>query len=98
MVGKVDFMAPKFPLGRIVSTPAALEAFARNSEDPMQFLARHVVGDWGELDDHDKAENYYSLNNHLRILSAYSLKDGTKIWIITEADRSATTFLLPSDY
>jgi hypothetical protein len=58
----------------------------------------HATGDWGELDDHDRVENEYSLVHGLRLLSAYRLKDQTKIWIITEADRSATTLLLPSEY
>ncbi len=64
----------------------------------MEFLQRHAAGDWGEVDAHDKAENEYSLQQGFRLLSAYRLADGTKIWIITEADRSATTLLLPEEY
>ena len=60
-------------------------------------LRRHFNGDWGDLAEEDKKENEYSLTRHLRILSAYK-KDGEKIWIITEADRSATTVLFPSEY
>ena len=88
----------KFALGRIVATPGALEALQNTGETPWTFLARHVSGDWGELDEHDRAENEYSLVHGLRLLSAYRLKDETKIWIITEADRSVTTLLLPSEY
>jgi hypothetical protein len=59
---------------------------------------RHLAGDWGELDEHDIRENEFSLEHGLRLLSAYRLSNGTKIWIITEADRSVTTFLLPEEY
>jgi hypothetical protein len=62
------------------------------------FLQRHSQGDWGELDADDVQENEFSLTYGLQLLSAYSLADGTRIWIITEADRSATTVLLPSEY
>lgn len=89
---------PLFPLGQVVATPGALLAFARAQEVPTPYLARHVTGDWGDLDDHDRAENQFSLTRHLRLMSAYTLADGTRIWIITEADRSSTTVLLPDEY
>ena len=88
----------KFPLGQVVGTPGALEALQRTNQHPLEFLLRHAQGDWGEVDAHDQQENNYSLTHGLRLLSAYTLADGTRIWIITEADRSATTFLLPSEY
>jgi hypothetical protein len=88
----------KFPLGRVVATPGALEALEATGQHPLSFLTRHARGDWGELDQEDRAENEYSLTHGLRLLSAYTLTDGTRIWIITEADRSATTILLPSEY
>jgi hypothetical protein len=66
--------------------------------DPREFLSRHAQGDWGELDEHDRNENEFSLREGFRILSAYHLKDDTRIWIITEADRSSTTILLPEEY
>jgi len=91
-------MQPKFPLGQIVATPGALTALAVNNHEPIEFLRRHVVGDWGELDASDRAENELSLRQGFRLLSAYRLKDGTRLWIITEADRSVTTLLLPSEY
>ena len=91
-------MQPKFALGQVVATPGALEALATNGQTPPEFLTRHVAADWGELDDHDRRENEYSLTHDLRLLSAYSLRDGTRLWIITEADRSATTLLLPEEY
>ena len=90
--------SPKFPLGQIVATPGALRALGASGNTPQEFLDRHVSGDWGELDKKDVAENDLSLKEGLRILSAYHLRDGTKIWIITEADRSSTCILLPEEY
>lgn len=86
----------KFSLGRVVATPNALESLV--NDDILLSLARHVRGDWGDLDDEDKNENEFSLTRRLRLLSAYHDRNGTKFWIITEADRSATTVLLPEDY
>lgn len=88
----------KFKLGQVVATPGALEAFEKTGQDVMNFLTRHIQGDWGDLTQDDKEENEFSLTHDLRLLSAYHLSDGTKIWIITEADRSATTVLLPEEY
>jgi hypothetical protein len=88
----------KFGPGSVVATPGALEAFRASGQEPLPFLQRHLTGDWGELDEHDVRENELSLLHGWRILSSYTLSDGTKIWIITEADRSATTFLLPEEY
>jgi len=87
-----------FPLGHIVATPGALRALEAAGQQPAKFLDRHVSGDWGELDEEDKRENEFSVRNGLRILSAYTTHAGEKIWIITEADRSATTLLLPEEY
>jgi hypothetical protein len=64
----------------------------------MAYLVRHIAGDWGEVDEQDRRENELSLVHGFRLLSAYTLKNGTKIWIITEADRSVTTVLLPEEY
>ena len=88
----------KFDPGQIVATPGALAAFEASGEEPLAFLLRHVQGDWGDVDEHDRQENELSLQHGWRLLSAYRLSDGTRIWIITEADRSATTFLLPEEY
>ena len=87
-----------FPLGQVVATPGALAAMERNHAQPLTFLARHQAGEWGDLDSEDITENEYSLSRELRLLSAYTLSDGTRIWIITEADRSVTTILLPEEY
>jgi hypothetical protein len=88
----------RFPLGQTMATPGALEAFVRTGETPLPFLARHANGNWGDVDEHDKAENEFSVEHGFRILSAYRLADDTRIWIITEADRSVTTILLPEEY
>ena len=88
----------KFPLGHIVGTPDALAGLAEAGQTPQEFICRHQVGDWGELDAEDRAENERSLKDGCRLLSAYTLRDGTRLWIITEADRSSTTLLLPEEY
>ena len=85
----------KFPLGQVVITPNALEKL--NSDDILNSLNRHVVGDWGELDDEDRQTNDEALQSGDRLLSAYR-SGGTKFWIITEADRRSTCVLLPEDY
>ena len=87
-----------FELGQIVATPGALEALEKNQQAPFELVKRHVNHDWGDVSDEDKQENDFSVTHGFRILSAYQLKDSTRIWIITEADRSATTILLPSEY
>jgi hypothetical protein len=83
---------------RIVATPGALAALEASGEVPVEYLARHIAGDWGDVDEHDRRENELSLIHGFRLLSAYTLNSGTKIWIITEADRSVTTVLLPEEY
>ena len=86
-------------LGRVVATPGALGVLLEAGEDPLHLLVRHRSGDWGDLDGHDRSENRRSLKNGWRILSSYPIgEDGSKVWIITEADRSYTTILLPSEY
>ena len=85
-----------FHPGSTVATPGALE-LAQQGIDLLAYLKRHLQGDWGDLCDPDKAENDFSLKNGFRLLSAYTTPYG-KLWIITEADRSATTFLLPDEY
>ena len=89
-------MNPKFELGATVITPNALNAL--HPHDVPLAIARHVSGDWGELDDEDKAANEGALKHGHRLLSAYHDRNNVKFWIITEADRSVTTVLLPDDY
>lgn len=87
-----------FPLGQIVATPGALEALERAGQEAKCFLDRHASGNWGELGEQDRRENEYSLQHGFRILSSYTTNAGEKLWVITEADRSSTTVLLPEDY
>jgi len=85
-----------FELGRIVATPGALEVLA--PEETLVLLRRHAAGDWGEVDAHDRRANNRALKDGTRILSAYVSASGERVWIITEADRSSTCLLLPSEY
>ena len=87
-----------FELGQTVATPGALAALQKAGQEPADFLRRHVACDWGDLSDEDQKENDYSLENGFRLLSSYRTNAGDKLWIITEADRSATTLLLPEEY
>jgi hypothetical protein len=89
---------PKFPLGQLVSTRGALAALAESGHSPLEFVRRHQEGDWGEVPEEDQQENEVSLQQGFRLLSAYTLRTGVRIWLITEADRSATTILLPGEY
>ena len=85
-----------FRLGRIVATPNALETITQ--DDILLGIRRHQAGDWGKLPDEDRTANDRALAQGGRIFSAYHACNGTKFWIITEADRSVTTVLLPEDY
>jgi len=85
-----------FQLGQTVITANALRHV--HPVDVVVALKRHAGGDWGDLCPEDKAENELSVMEGSRLLSAYSDRSGTKFWIITEADRSVTTVLLPEDY
>jgi hypothetical protein len=89
---------PLFPLGQVVATPGALAALAEANQNPWALLQRHVRGDWGDIPVEDQQENDFSVPQALRILSAYTLSTGVKLWLLTEADRSYTTVLLPAEY
>lgn len=91
-------LGARFPLGQAFITPGAQEALEMSGETPLQFLRRHISADWGELSEEDVQENELSLREGFRLLSAYRTSKGQRIWIITEADRSATTILLPEEY
>ena len=99
----VDLKRPLFSPGKVVATPGALEALQQANQSVWVFLARHLAGDWGEVDAHDKAANHEALKDGSRLLSAYTLNTGTTIWLVTEAqgdngNRAATTALLPEEY
>jgi hypothetical protein len=87
-----------FPLGQIFLTVGARESLEESNQLPHEFLAKHQSGNWGDIREADKKENELSLKEGFRILSAYKTTKGEKLWIITEADRSSTTCLLPSEY
>jgi len=89
---------PAFELGQIVATPGALAALKKAGQQPGEFLTRHINRDWGDLDEEDRKENEYSLERGFRLLSAYKTNASDRVWIITEADRSVTTLLLPEEY
>lgn len=90
---------PLFELGRVVATPGTLELLAGIGRDPLELINRHMRGDWGDLDQEDIDANERSLNCGSRLFSSYNVDGhGTKVWVITEWDRSYTTVLLPSEY
>ena len=94
--------SPKFTSGDIVATRSVIEAIEDSGQSPAEFLRRHLSGDWGIVDEDDKAANDDSLIDGSRILSAYKTIKGVKLWIITEAEdddgnRASTTILLPSE-
>jgi hypothetical protein len=91
----VEIPQGRFPLGRVVGTPAALEAVRDGGESPWTFLARRLSGDWGR---EDRRLNDEALENGGRLLSAYRTARGVKLWVLTEADRRTTTVLLPQEY
>jgi hypothetical protein len=89
---------PLFPPGQIVATPGALQLLEQTKRSPVEFLSRHFRGDWGDLCQEDKTENELSLKYGFRIISSYQVSENEKLWVISEADRSVTTLLLPAEY
>lgn len=89
---------PRFKPGRILATLGALEVITDAKVSIVDLLIRHLRGDWGELSDSDREQNERAITAGQRILSNYVLSGGGTVWIITEADRFATTFLLPGEY
>jgi len=87
-----------FLLGRLVATPRALSILAAQGIPPVTLLERHARGDWGELDGEDVQANQEALAHGWRLFSSYAVGKGIKVWVITEADRSVTTILMPDDY
>ena len=90
----------RFVLGHVVCTRGVNDALVDNAsfaEFVTNCLKRHATGDWGDMDEQDKRENEYALGKYLRLFSSYNYCD-KKIWVITEADRSATTILFPKEY
>jgi hypothetical protein len=90
-------MRAPLPLGWVVATPGALKLLTEARAHPFDYLARHATGDWGDLCDFDRRQNEIALRDGYRVLSSYDVQQG-RVWIITEADRSVTTILLPEEY
>ena len=86
---------PLFALGQVVATPGALDALEQAQQTPEEFLARHVQGDWSTLDAHDQQANQQAVKEGDRVFSVYTTKSGTRLYVITEWDRSITTLLRP---
>lgn len=93
---KPEATKTQISLGRTVITANAMATL--DPDSVQEALRRHATGDWGDLSPEDRQENDLSAREGFRILSAYTDTQGTNFWIITEADRSATTVLLPEDY
>lgn len=89
---------PLFSLGQVLATPGALANLQQLGMSPLTLIQRHVHGDWGCVPIDDAEQNHLALRNGARLLSSYQLAANTRLWVITEADRSATTLLLPEEY
>jgi hypothetical protein len=87
-----------FELGMVVATPGALRLMLLTNVQPQTLLHRHVTGDWSEMDAEDQAANNEAVRHGLRIFSAYRVSPTERVWVLTEWDRSVTTFLKPSEY
>jgi hypothetical protein len=90
-------MRSPLPLGKVVATPGALKLLSEMGEDPFGYITRHAAGDWGNLCAFDRRQNEIALQDGYRIFSSYDVSAG-RVWVITEADRSVTTILLPEEY
>jgi len=88
----------RFETGMVVATPGALNALGSLEVSPSELLERHASGDWGEVPSEDVRENEFALERGFRVMSSYPLPGEIRVWVITEADRSSTCILLPSEY
>jgi hypothetical protein len=91
-------MTAKFETGVLVATPGALAVLRASGQSPVDFINRHINGDWGDVDGHDFKANQIALREGGRLMSAYTTRKGEALWIVTEADRSSTCILLPGEY
>ena len=94
---------PLFDMGQVVATPGALDALREAGQQPHEFLARHVTGDWGDLDEEDRSRNGAAVSDGSRLLSSYTTRKGERLWVITEATddhgrRASSCLLLPAEY
>jgi hypothetical protein len=90
-------MRAPLPLGRVLATPGALKLLSEMGVHPFDYLARHAAGDWGELCAFDRRQNEMALSDGYCVFSSYPVGREC-VWVITEADRSITTILLPEEY
>jgi hypothetical protein len=90
-------MTAQLTLGKVLATPGALKHLGKSGGHPFEYLARHATGDWGELCAFDRRQNEIALRDGYRVFSSYPV-GRERIWVITEADRSITTILLPEEY
>jgi hypothetical protein len=88
---------PLFAAGKLGYTPAALAKLEEAGRRPMELFARHAAGDWGNVDAESRQANDDAIAESGRLHSVYQLDTGVIIWVVTEADRSATTILLPEE-
>lgn len=93
----MQIVIPRFRVGWIFITPGALVALVEAKEDPETLVYRHIQGDWGDVGPAGWAENDYALRHGERLVSVYHTRHGRKLWVITEADRFASTILVPED-
>ena len=89
---------PRFQAGRLLMTPGVSALVDTGKLDLMNYLSRHLSGDWGDLSDSDRRANDHAVRDGDRLLSSYQVTPDLKIWIVTEANREATTALLPDEY
>lgn len=89
---------PLLPLGQVLATPGALALLHSQQLTPLRFVLRHMAGDWGDICEEDRQTNAEALVQGARVMSVYVLGKTQRLWVITEADRSSTTLLLPEEY
>ncbi len=89
---------PLFDLGQLVAIPGAPAALEKSGQSPMDFLSRHVTGDWGDIPEEDRKENQFSFEKGFRLMGSYKTTAQDVVWVITESSRSHTTLLLPDEY
>jgi hypothetical protein len=94
----IEVKSPRFQLGCVVATPGAIRVLHDAGVSAWSLLARHARGDWGDLDDDDRRANNAALVHGSRLLSAYELETGDRVWVLTQGDRMVTTILLPEEY
>jgi hypothetical protein len=94
----IEIAKPKFRLGKLVATPGVLDELTEAGQTPMKFVSRHVVGEWGDCNEHDRQANEDALRSGERLFSVYRTSMDTNIWVIAETGRTSTCVLLPEEY